>query len=185
MSTPSSRTAPRVGLMKPAMLRISVDFPAPLAPRTSTTSPGRTSRLTSCRTGTRPYPADRFRTSSIAFAREERAHARIGHDLVRRALGHDRAGVQYGDAVRDAPHEIQIVLDEDDRPPECVAQVAQERREFLSLFRRQARGRLVEEQDAAVGRDHAEDLEESSLRVRQLIGALAAPAGLNVVQRAE
>src|SRR5688572_15419055 len=149
MSTPSSSTAPRVGLMKPAMLRISVDLPAPFGPRTSTTSPGRTTRLTSCRTGTRPYPADRFRTSSIASPREQRANARIGHDLVRRAFGHDCAGVQHGDAIRDAPDEVQIVLDEDDRSPERVAQVAQERRELLSLFLREARRRPVEQQAAA------------------------------------
>ena len=40
MSWPLNVTVPRAGLMNPAMLRNSVDLPAPLRPSTSTTSPG-------------------------------------------------------------------------------------------------------------------------------------------------
>ena len=40
MSWPHTLTVPADGAMKPAIIRIVVDLPAPLAPRNPSTSPG-------------------------------------------------------------------------------------------------------------------------------------------------
>ena len=50
-SSPPTVMRPEVGLHSPRMVRISVDFPQPLAPRMMNTSPGETSKLMSRRTG--------------------------------------------------------------------------------------------------------------------------------------
>ena len=42
------------------------------------------------------------------------AHFRIGGDRVRRAFGQHAALVEHGDALRDAEHDIHVVLDEQD-----------------------------------------------------------------------
>ena len=48
MSCPASRTAPSVGLVMPAIIRIMVDLPLPLAPRITANSPAGTERLALC-----------------------------------------------------------------------------------------------------------------------------------------
>ena len=58
MARPLSSTEPSVVGSTPASIRSTVVFPAPLAPRSTTTSPGWTLRLTRSRTGIFPYPAD-------------------------------------------------------------------------------------------------------------------------------
>ena len=47
MSWPHTLTEPADGAMKPAIMRIVVDLPAPLAPRNPSTSPGFTENETS------------------------------------------------------------------------------------------------------------------------------------------
>jgi hypothetical protein len=42
MSCPQTETWPAEGEMKPAIMRMVVDFPAPLAPKNPSTSPGAT-----------------------------------------------------------------------------------------------------------------------------------------------
>ena len=55
MSTPSWLMLPRVGETSPEMARKTVDFPAPLVPRSAIVSPRRSSRFTPNRTWTCPY----------------------------------------------------------------------------------------------------------------------------------
>jgi hypothetical protein len=45
MSWPQTLTDPSVGEMKPAIIRMVVDLPAPFAPRKPRTSPGETEKL--------------------------------------------------------------------------------------------------------------------------------------------
>ncbi len=47
MSCPQTLTCPAVGEMKPAIMRMVVDLPAPLAPRNPSTSPGATLKVKS------------------------------------------------------------------------------------------------------------------------------------------
>ena len=42
MSCPQTETCPADGAMKPAIMRMVVDLPAPLAPKNPSTSPGAT-----------------------------------------------------------------------------------------------------------------------------------------------
>src|SRR5947209_2066506 len=46
--------------MKPAIMRMVVDFPAPLAPRNPNTSPGATEKVNSSTASLSPYRLDRF-----------------------------------------------------------------------------------------------------------------------------
>src|SRR5579872_6999650 len=88
----------------PEMVRLSVDLPTPLEPRTETISPALTSRLTPRNTSPSPYPANTSRTSrsfsegirapefgSGAVAEVSLNHPLVGRDLRRTALRDDAA----------------------------------------------------------------------------------------------
>src|ERR1700691_1597799 len=60
MSCPQTETWPAVGEMKPAIMRMVVDLPAPLAPRKPSTSPGATENVRSSTASLSPYRLDRF-----------------------------------------------------------------------------------------------------------------------------
>ena len=79
----------------------------------------------------------------------ERAGA-IAHDLVGWSVGDHLPGVEYGDTVGNAPHQREIVLDEDDRLTEPVAQHPQEIGKVAALFRRKASCGLVEQEQFPV-----------------------------------
>src|SRR6266487_896404 len=64
-SLPSNSMAPRVGLMKPMAVFMSVLLPIPFLPRRATASPSCTSRDTPKRIGVAPYPAWRSRILSM------------------------------------------------------------------------------------------------------------------------
>src|SRR5471030_96226 len=60
MSCPQTETWPADGAMKPAIIRMVVDFPAPLAPKKPSTSPGATENVKSSTANLSPYRLDRF-----------------------------------------------------------------------------------------------------------------------------
>src|ERR1700689_5046937 len=60
ISCPQTETCPVVGAMKPAIMRMVVDLPAPLAPRKPSTSPGATENVRSSTASLLPYRLDRF-----------------------------------------------------------------------------------------------------------------------------
>src|SRR5882757_8368214 len=60
MSCPHTVTRPAEGAMNPAIMRMVVDFPAPLAPRNPSTSPGATENVKSSTASLSPYRLDRF-----------------------------------------------------------------------------------------------------------------------------
>src|SRR5580698_4667978 len=60
MSCPQTETCPAVGEMKPAIIRMVVDLPAPLAPKKPSTSPGATENVRSSTASLSPYRLDRF-----------------------------------------------------------------------------------------------------------------------------
>src|SRR3984957_12367359 len=60
MSCPQTETCPVVGEMKPAIMRMVVDLPAPLAPKKPSTSPGATENVRSSTASLSPYRLDRF-----------------------------------------------------------------------------------------------------------------------------
>src|SRR6185312_10136434 len=84
-----------------------VVLPAPLRPRSVTTSPSRTSKVTPCKMCDSPYQASRFSmVSKGSGARSSMAHSHIGlahvriirHGLVI-ALGEHAAAREHRDAV--------------------------------------------------------------------------------------
>src|SRR5882757_3604953 len=60
MSCPHTVTWPAEGAMNPAIMRMVVDFPAPLAPRNPSTSPGDTEKVKSSTASLSPYRLDKF-----------------------------------------------------------------------------------------------------------------------------
>src|ERR1700732_1176261 len=60
MSCPQTETRPAEGEMKPAIMRMVVDFPAPLAPKKPSTSPGATENVRSSTARLSPYRLDKF-----------------------------------------------------------------------------------------------------------------------------
>src|SRR4051794_16214916 len=166
-SLPSTRTRPAFGFTSPDSVRSSDDLPAPLAPRTAVMLPAATSIVTPSRAVTAPYDVTRSCTCSVAprvvsrsdigrlrdrvgglvdLVTEVRGEdALVGPDLGRRA-GRDRLPeVEYDDAVAHAHHEVHVVLDEHHRHP--PAQAADEVAELVHVAVRQARRRLVQQQD--------------------------------------
>src|SRR5258708_29411711 len=60
ISCPQTETCPVVGEMKPAIIRMVVDLPAPLAPRKPSTSPGATENVRSSTASLSPYRLVKF-----------------------------------------------------------------------------------------------------------------------------
>src|SRR5262245_13830356 len=156
ISAPSRRMRPAIGARKPLIVLSAVDFPLPLAPRRATTSPRPTAKSTPRRTWTRPYPATSPSTASTAGS------ASVGSGLVskvsledlsvagqfgRRAFRDHLAVVQDDDPVGDAHHELDGVLDEDDRDPLLAHEPADQTEQLLAHRRGQAHRRLVEQQE--------------------------------------
>src|SRR5262245_25279541 len=115
MSVPSNRSSPLRQRSRPAMALISVVLPAPLGPITATISPAATSSEASHTAVASPYPTWRLRaSSSIGLPEIDADHARIAHDLARRAERKELALVQDRDPVGELDDRAHQMLDEDD-----------------------------------------------------------------------
>src|SRR4029079_10027917 len=107
VSRPSNTMEPSRWLTMPMMDFSVVVLPAPLRPRSVTTSPARTSRPTPCRMWESPYQALSALTdssgvaeSAIALPQVSLDHVRICGDGLVVALGKDFSPLQHRDAVR-------------------------------------------------------------------------------------
>src|ERR1700736_723115 len=60
ISCPQTDTFPAEGEIKPAIMRMVVDLPAPLAPKKPSTSPGATEKVRSSTASLSPYRLDKF-----------------------------------------------------------------------------------------------------------------------------
>src|ERR1700678_2394069 len=60
MSCPQTLTEPEEGAIKPAIMRMVVDFPAPFATKTPRPSPGDTVNVRSSTASLSPYNLDKF-----------------------------------------------------------------------------------------------------------------------------
>src|SRR5262245_39823762 len=112
-SVPSRLTLPLVSTIW-HIARIVVVLPAPLAPRSTTTSPSSTCRSSPRRTCTGPYAASSPDTSSIVViaSTSHRApevgldHARIVLDVDRGAVGDLAPEVEDDHLVGDSHHQL-------------------------------------------------------------------------------
>src|SRR5919201_3830333 len=125
-SRPPTSTRPAVGRTRPEIVPSKVDFPAPLAPISATSSPSLTRRSTPKSTGPAPNPAVRPRTSSsgasAAFSLSAGiplSQVSLDDPLVLEALGRiplreNLAEVQHQRCAADTDDDPHHVLDEDD-----------------------------------------------------------------------
>src|SRR5687767_1430509 len=157
MLSPLNITSPDRGGTRPMIAFSVVDFPAPLRPRSATTSPSRTSRSTSNSTWARPYPAFRPRTSSVA--KVDLAYARIGADLLGGPGGDDLAEVHDDHAACEAEHHFHIVLGEQHGDMVAARERRRERHQLAALLGSRAGGRLVHEQQPRPVRERDRELD--------------------------
>src|SRR6266480_5232738 len=75
-SRPHTETLPALGGMKPVIMRIVVDLPAPLGPRNPSTSPFPTSKETP--STARFGPKDLLRFSTLITASLQKTHTQTG-----------------------------------------------------------------------------------------------------------
>src|SRR5678816_1157199 len=119
VSVPENRMEPSLRPTMPMTDFSVVVLPAPLRPRSVTTSPSRTSKSMPCRMCDSPYQAFRPLTSSrgLAMPRPQVGldHARVlGYGAVV-ALGEDLAPLQHRDRVGQRGDHRQVVLDHQHR----------------------------------------------------------------------
>src|SRR6266480_2701427 len=149
-----------------------VVLPAPLWPRSVTTSPRGTSNCMPCRTCDSPYqafkPSTASSTSAMAGSQVGLDHLRILRNGGVVAFGEDLAALQDRDSIGKRRHYREIVLDHQDR---AVGRHAlDKRRDALDVGMHHARGRLVEQHHLGVERERGGDLERALAPVRQLDG---------------
>src|SRR5436189_4438196 len=148
-STPLTRTEPARRPTSPST-DFSVDVrPAPLRPRSVTTSPLRTLRSTPCSTCDSPYHAFRPLISSTApFSAMAGTHVRfldlgILRNFGVRSFGEDCAALQDRDPVGNARDDAHVVLDHQHRA--SLRNLADQLRDPIDVLVPHAGSRLVEQ----------------------------------------
>src|SRR6266850_2460175 len=120
MSHPSKVTRPPRAGRSPIAVLSSVVLPTPLRPMRQTSWPEPTSRSTPHSTWDSPYATSSPLMDSIARlappAEVDLEDARIALHLLHRPLAEHGALVEHGDLACDLPHELHVVLDDEDRP---------------------------------------------------------------------
>src|SRR5262252_2758591 len=139
---------PEWNVVCPMIVASSVVFPTPLRPRTASDPRSGSENAISSSTTVSPYPArTSFSTSASAMAllaEVHLVHALVLADLLGGAFDQHLALNQYGYTLREAEHEIHVVLYDEDR--DVARQPVEHLEDAVGLERRHARRRLVEEQ---------------------------------------
>jgi hypothetical protein len=100
------------------------------------------------------------------FAEIHRAHLRVGHDLLRRALREHGALHQHGDLLGEAEHHIHVVLD--DQHGDVGIEAGDHIEDEMALRGRHAGRRLVEQQHARPLGERNRDLDQALAAIGQL-----------------
>src|SRR6266478_1542651 len=160
ISSASSRMLPALGRMKPLTQLSTVDLPLPFAPSSATTSPCATPNPTPNRICLFGYPASTPRTISNLSAMAEigfQNHS-VRADCGGRPIRDGLAVIEHHDTVRHVHDELDRVLYEKNSDALRSGKVANDVCELDTRLRREAHGRLVEEQQGWAGGDRADDL---------------------------
>src|SRR2546421_10251000 len=173
VSTSRNRIEPCRRPTMPMIAFMVVVLPAPLRPRSVTTSPSRTSSSMPCSMCDAPYEAFKPFTAS---SRSAMAGAQVGLDHLRIfgnagvvAFGEDLAALQDRDPVGKRRPYREIVLDHQDR---AVGRHAlDERRDALDIGVRHAAGRLGEQHHLGVERARGGGRERALAAGRRAAGA--------------
>ena len=180
MTTASARLEPS---SRPRARANSSLWPLPAMPAMATTSPPRTSRLTSLRrdaerdrrTAGRARSSDSRTVPMLArlardlqhLAADHQAGERAGRLLRRVGLGDHLAAPHDGGVVADALHLLQAVADVEHRAA-LAGQPLQGDEQVVGLLRGQHRGRLVHDQELRLLQQAADDLDALALAHREV-----------------
>src|SRR5579871_1838762 len=172
-SLPSKRTEPVRCVTMPMIDFSVVVLPAPLRPRSVTTSPARTSRSTPCRMCDSPYHACKFSTarsgggarSSMADPHIGFAHVGVvGNGLIV-ALGEHPPAREHGDLVREVRDHAEIVLDHQHRA--VGGDAPDQLGDAVDVLVAHAGGGLVEQEHFRIERKRGGDLERAFAAIGQ------------------
>src|SRR2546428_10567832 len=177
ISSPLKTTRPLFGRRNPTIVLNAVAFPAPLGPITVTISP--TPTLSETQDVDRAVAPDELvggeelRAHTAARVRHGSAtevrfdDALVGLDHARRPLGDLLAVVQHEHGLAEPHDDLHVVLDEQDGLA-AVAELTDGLEEVVEEGPVHARGGLVEEDERRVPHQHANELEELLLAVREV-----------------
>src|SRR5258706_8670355 len=164
-------TSPEWNVVCPMMVASSVVLPTPFRPRTASEPRSGSAKVTSSRTIVSPYPARTAESCSASAMRRlaevHVAYALVRRDLVRRAFHQHLSLHQHRDALREAEHEIHVVLDDQHR--DLGGELLELLQNLAGIVRGHSRGRLVEQQHLGLEAERDRDLEEALLAVGQVL----------------
>src|SRR5258708_2667974 len=161
------------------MVASSVVLPTPFLPSTANAPRAGSASSISSRTPDSPYPArtpvNRSASDMALLPEVDFVHALVPGDLLRRPLDQHFALHQNGDALREAEHQIHVVLDDQDR--DVLGELVEHLQDAMRFQRRHARGGLVEEQHLGVQSERDRDFHQALFPVRQVEDADARVLG--------
>src|SRR6266542_4157508 len=170
MSCPLKVIVPLRTGSSPMMLSMVVVLPAPLRPTSTTDSASRTISETPLRTWAGPRKVlIRSSSSMVLHAQEIGGDLLVVPDLVRGAVGQDRALVHGDDPRAVLEDNVHVVLDDDGRDPPRAHHLRDDVHDGRLLAGADTAGGLVEEEELGAERVGHGD-------VQQLAFALAEPA---------
>ena len=186
MSSPANRTLPDRTFVSPRIVFIVVDLPLALPPSRETISPSPTVRRVAAQRVERAVvdvdvvefeqvghdsasPAEPAAAAQVGLD-----HGGIAADRLRRPLRDDPAAVHHDDAVGDRHHEVELVLDQQDRLPAGL-QLEQLLEHLRGLGLVHAGGRLVEHEQLRCEGERPGDLGAAPVRVAERVGGVVAP----------
>src|SRR5499426_767250 len=161
--------SPAWKVVRPMTVARSVVFPTPFRPSTASELRSRSTNATSSRTTVSPYPARtpaRLSASAMPLPEVDLVHAPVGADLGRRSLAQYLALHQYRDPLREAEHDVHVVLDDEDR--DVGRQRVEHLQDPLRFERRHAGRGLVEQQHLGLEPERDGDFDQALLAVRQV-----------------
>src|SRR6266513_167240 len=126
----------------------------------------------------------------VLLAEIDLVYAPVPGDLVRRPLDQDLALHEHGDALREAEHEVHVVLDDEDG--DVLGQIVQHLEDAVRFQRRHARGGLLDAQHDRSGRGRqrpGEHVDEGgfpgAVRTDQGMASAALQTEIDVVRHGE
>ncbi len=169
MSSPPSSTRPRRSTSPISALNVVV-LPTPFRPSSAVAPPSATSKEIPCSTCDWPRYTCRSRTERTAIRaalRGRPAGRSVAHDRLRGVDRKQPAVVHDRDPLREPGHHLHVMLDHQHRPALVGVHRPDQLDELGHVLHRDARHRLVEQQDLRVAREQHRELELALVAVRE------------------
>src|SRR5882757_2480911 len=136
------------------------------------TSSARKGALVRCMVYSRKLMSRRTRDAEIALQ-----HRGVRLQLGARRVVHDRAALQYHNAVGEPQNLLRILLNDDGTDAAGAGDDAERLEQFLDNDRRQTLGRLVQQQNFRIERQRAADRQHLLLAAGQLVAEIVLALG--------